>query len=269
MLLRSKSFFLPLSKAGAAFQREEFLRLAEETYSFIEKNLIDSNGRILRRFRDGESGILGYSNDYAEMIAASIALFEAGRGIRYLKNAVLWMEEAIRLFRSPAGVFFDTGIDGEVLLRRSVDGYDGVEPSANSSLSYSLVKLSLLGVHSDRYREIAESIFLYFTKELATHALSYPFLLSAYWSYKNHSKEIVLIRKNSDAGKDLLAAIGKKFLPNSVVAVVSEDELEDARKLSSLFDARDSGGDALVYVCENFACKLPVNNVADLEKFLE
>ncbi|WP_084492267.1 thioredoxin domain-containing protein [Leptospira kmetyi] len=258
-----------LVKAGAAFQREEFLRLAEETYSFIEKNLIDSNGRILRRFRDGESGILGYSNDYAEMIAASIALFEAGRGIRYLKNAVLWMEEAIRLFRSPAGVFFDTGIDGEVLLRRSVDGYDGVEPSANSSLSYSLVKLSLLGVHSDRYREIAESIFLYFTKELSTHALSYPFLLSAYWSYKNHSKEIVLIRKNSDAGKDLLAAIGKKFLPNSVVAVVSEDELEDARKLSSLFDARDSGGDALVYVCENFACKLPVNNVADLEKFLE
>ncbi|PJZ55721.1 thioredoxin domain-containing protein [Leptospira barantonii] len=258
-----------LVKAGSAFQREEFLVLAEETYSFIEKNLIDSNGRILRRFRDGESGILGYSNDYAEMIAASIALFEAGRGIRYLKNAVLWMEESIRLFRSPAGVFFDTGSDGEVLLRRSVDGYDGVEPSANSSLAYSLVKLSLLGVHSDRYREIAESIFLYFTKELSTHALSYPFLLSAYWTYKHHSKEIVLIRKNGEAGKDLLSAIGKKFLPNSVVAVVNEDELEEARKLSSLFEARDSGGGALVYVCENFACKLPVDNVADLEKFLE
>lgn len=258
-----------LVKAGSAFQKEEFLLLAEETYSFIEKNLIDSNGRILRRFRDGESGILGYSNDYAEMIAASIALFEAGRGLRYLKNAVLWMEETIRLFRSPAGVFFDTGIDGEILLRRSVDGYDGVEPSANSSLAYSLVKLSLLGVDSDRYREIAESIFLYFTKELSTHALSYPFLLSAYWTYRHHSKEIVLIRKNADAGKNLLTVIGKKFLPNSVVAVVNEDELEDARKLSSLFDARDSGDDALVYVCENFACKLPVSTVADLEKLLE
>ncbi|WP_082761031.1 thioredoxin domain-containing protein [Leptospira alstonii] len=255
-----------LAKAGTAFQREDFLKLAEETYSFLEKNLIDPNGRILRRFRDAESGILGYSNDYAEMIASSVALFEAGRGIRYLKNAVLWMEEAVRLFRSPAGVFFDAGTDGEVLLRRSVDGYDGVEPSANSSLAYSLVKLSALGVNADRYREVAESIFLYFTKELSSYALSYPYLLSAYWAYKHHSQEIVLIRKNADAGKDLLAWIQSKFLPNSVLAVLNEDELEEARKISTLFDLRDSGGNALVYVCENFSCKLPASNVAELEQ---
>ncbi|EKO15569.1 PF03190 family protein [Leptospira kirschneri str. H1] len=257
-----------LVKTGIAFQREDFLKLAEETYSFIEKNLIDSKGRILRRFREGESRILGYSNDYAEMIASSIVLFEAGRGVRYLQNAVLWMEETIRLFRSTAGVFFDTGIDGEVLLRRSVDGYDGVEPSANSSLAHSLVKLSFLGVNSDRYREVAESIFLYFRKELYSSALSYPFLLSAYWSYKHHSREIVLIRKNSEAGRDLLAWIQSRFLPDSVFAVVNEDELEEARKLSSLFDSRDSGGNALVYVCENFSCKLPIDNVSDLEKYM-
>lgn len=257
-----------LVKTGIAFQREDFLKLAEETYSFIEKNLIDSKGRILRRFREGESGILGYSNDYAEMIASSIVLFEAGRGVRYLQNAVLWMEETIRLFRSTAGVFFDTGIDGEVLLRRSVDGYDGVEPSANSSLAHSLVKLSFLGVNSDRYREVAESIFLYFRKELYSYALNYPFLLSAYWSYKYHSREIVLIRKNSEAGRDLLAWIQSRFLPDSVFAVVNEDELEEARKLSSLFDSRGSGGNALVYVCENFSCKLPIDNVSDLEKYM-
>ncbi|AXR63021.1 thioredoxin domain-containing protein [Leptospira mayottensis] len=258
-----------LTKAGVAFQREDFLRLAEETYSFIERNLIDPSGRMLRRFRDGESGILGYSNDYAEMITSSIALFEAGRGIRYLKNAVLWMEEAIRLFRSPAGVFFDAGSDGEVLLRRSVDGYDGVEPSANSSLAYSLVKLSLFGIDSVRYRKFAESIFLYFTKELSTNSLSYPHLLSAYWTYRHHSKEIVLIRKDSDSGKDLLAEIQTKFLPDSVFAVINEDELEEARKLSTLFDSRDSGGNALVYICENFSCKLPVSHLADLKKWIE
>ncbi|MDO6381473.1 thioredoxin domain-containing protein [Leptospira santarosai] len=258
-----------LTKAGVAFQKEDFLKLAEETYSFIERNLIDSNGRILRRFRDGESGILGYSNDYAEMIASSIALFEAGRGIRYLKNAVLWMEEAIRLFRSPAGVFFDTGNDGEVLLRRSVDGYDGVEPSANSSLVYSLVKLSLFGVDSARYRKFAESIFSYFTKELSSYSLGYPHLLSAYWTYRFHSKEIVLIRKDADSGKDLLAEIQTKFLPDSVLAVVNEDELEEARKLSTLFDSRDSGGNALVYVCENFSCKLPIATLSDLKECIE
>lgn len=258
-----------LVKTGIAFQREDFLKLAEETYSFIEKNLIDSKGRMLRRFREGESGILGYSNDYSEMIASSIVLFEAGRGIRYLRNAVLWMEEAIRLFRSSAGVFFDTGIDGEVLLRRSVDGYDGVEPSANSSLAHSLIKLSFLGVNSERYLEIAESIFVYFRKELYSYALSYPYLLSAYWSYKHHSKEIVLIRKNSEAGKDLFASIRSRFLPDSVLAIVNEDELEEARKLSSLFDFKDSGGNALVYVCENFSCKLPIDNVSDLEKYMQ
>ncbi|AOP33210.1 hypothetical protein A0128_04685 [Leptospira tipperaryensis] len=258
-----------LVKAGTAFQKEEFLDLAEETYSFLEKNLISKEGRVLRRFRDGESGILGYSNDYAELISSSIALFEAGRGIRYLKRAVEWMEDTIRLFRSPSGVFYDTGNDGENLLRRSVDGYDGVEPSANSSLAGSLVRLSSFGVNADRYREIAESIFLYFTKELSAHALSYPYMLSAYWTYKNHSQEIVLIRKNRDSGKDLLSAIRKKYLPKAAIAVVNEDELEEARKLSSLFEARDSGGSALVYVCENFSCKLPVSSVEELEKSLK
>ncbi|MDV6237273.1 thioredoxin domain-containing protein [Leptospira ellisii] len=257
-----------LVKAGTAFQNEGLLVSAEETYSFLTERLIDSGGRILRRYRDGESGILGYSNDYAEMIAASIALFEAGRGVRFLKNAVSWMEDAIRLFRSASGAFYDTGTDAEALLRRSVDGYDGVEPSGNSSIANSLVRLSALGVDSDRYRSMAEAVFAYFSKEISSQGLSFPYMLSAFWSYENLVKEIVLVRKDKSSGKELVAAVQTRFLPNAVVAILDEAELAAAAALSDLFAGRTAGTSATVYVCENFSCKLPTDSVSELEKQL-
>ncbi|TGK34440.1 thioredoxin domain-containing protein [Leptospira gomenensis] len=257
-----------LVKAGTAFQDESLLVSAEETYSFLTEKLVDPNGRILRRYRDGESGILGYSNDYAEMIAASIVLFEAGRGVRFLKNAVLWMEDVIRLFRSPAGVFYDTGTDAEVLLRKSVDGYDGVEPSGNSSIAHSLVRLSALGVDSDRYRAAAETIFAYFSKEISSQGLSFPYMLSAFWSSQNLKREIVIVRKDKNHGRELIAAVQTRFLPDAVVVILDEAELEEAAKLSDLFAGRSAGNSATAYVCENFSCKLPTDSVSELEKQL-
>lgn len=68
------------------------------------------------------------------------------------------------MFLSTSGVFYDTGSDGEELIRRSIDGYDGVEPSGNSSMAHVLNFLSSLGIETTRYEEIANSIFRFFPK---------------------------------------------------------------------------------------------------------
>lgn len=250
-----------LTKAAMAFGDGDLLREAEETYKFLEKNLIREDGRLLRRFREGEAKILAYSTDYAEFVLASLYLFQAGKGFRYLENSIRYTEEAIRLFRSPAGVFFDSGIDGEALLRRTVDGYDGVEPSANSSFATAFVLLSKLGVvDSEKYLQYADSIFSYFKPELEAYPMSYPYMLSALWLRKSPGRELAVVYSSQEELLPFWKGVGSLFLPETVLIWANDKEAEENGEKFLLLKNRNSGGGVKAYVCVGFHCELPVSD---------
>ncbi|HNC00339.1 MAG TPA: thioredoxin domain-containing protein, partial [Leptospiraceae bacterium] len=131
-----------ITGAAIAFGDKSLLADAIQIFDFIQKNLFNENCRLLRRYRTGESKILAYLTDYAELTLASIYLYKATYDLKYIKTAAGLAEETIRLFQSEKGVFYDTGIDGEALIRRSIDAYDGVEPSGNSSMAHAFNFLS-------------------------------------------------------------------------------------------------------------------------------
>lgn len=249
-----------LTKAAIAFGDGDLLREAEETYKFLEKNLIREDGRLLRRFREGEARFLAYSTDYAEFVLASLYLFQAGKGFRYLENAIRYTEEAIRLFRSPSGAFFDSGIDGETLLRRTVDGYDGVEPSANSSFATAFVLLSKLGVDSEKYLQYADSIFSYFKTELETYPMNYPSMLSALWLRKSPGRELAVVYSSQEELLPIWKGVGSLFLPETVLVWANDKEAEENGEKFLLLKNRNSGGGVKAYVCVGFHCELPVGD---------
>lgn len=257
-----------LSKAAMAFGDGDLLRDAEETYKFLEANLIREDGRLLRRFREGESRFLAYSTDYAEFILASLYLFQAGKGFRYLENALRYSEEAIRLFRSNSGAFFDSGSDSEALLRRTVDGYDGVEPSANSSLALAFVILAKLGIDSDRYFDLADHIFAYFKVELESYPMNYPYMLSAYWLRKSPGQELAVVYANQEALVPIWKGIGSHFLPETVFAWATDKEASEKGEEFLLVKNRTSGGGVRAYLCRGFECDLPVDDWESLKEKL-
>ena len=57
----------------------------------------------------------------------------------------------------------------------------------------------------------------------------------------------------------MLHTIRKRFLPNAVVMRASEAPVEMPTQ----------GGLAAAYVCENYACKLPVTEATALEELLQ
>ncbi|EPG73085.1 PF03190 family protein [Leptospira fainei serovar Hurstbridge str. BUT 6] len=248
------------TKAAMAFGDGELLRLAEETFRFLENNLVREDGRLLRRFREGEARFLAYSGDYAEFILASLWLFQAGKGTRYLTLAIRYAEDAVRLFRSPAGVFFDTGSDAEDLLRRNVDGYDGVEPSSNSSFALAFTILSRMGVESDKYSNFADAIFSYFKVELETHPMNYPCLLSAYWLKNSASKELAVVYSTQEDLFPVWQGIGAMFLPEIVFAWATDKEAEEVGDKILLLKNRVSGGSLKAYFCQGFECDLPISD---------
>ncbi|TGK04951.1 thioredoxin domain-containing protein [Leptospira semungkisensis] len=257
-----------LSKAALAFGDGDLLRDAEETYKFLEGNLIREDGRLLRRFREGEARFLAYSTDYAEFVLASISLFQSGKGFHYLKNAIRYLEEAIRLFISPSGAFFDSGSDSEVLLRRTVDGYDGVEPSSNSSFATAFVILGKLGIDSERYFKYADSIFAYFKSELESYPMNYPYMLSAYWLRKSPGRELVVTYSSQQDLLPIWKGVGSVFLPETVLAWVTDKEAQENGDQFLLLKNRTSGGSVKAYLCQGFECDLPVSDWAQLREKL-
>jgi uncharacterized protein YyaL (SSP411 family) len=72
-------------------------------------------------------------------------------------------------------------------------------------------------------------------------------------------QEIVLAGSKTDGDMPaMLAAIRRRFLPNTVILMAQET----GRSMPAIENR------ATAYVCENYACKLPVTSFEDLEKQL-
>lgn len=248
-----------ISFAGRVFEDETLIADAKKIYDFIQANLFDSNGRLLRRYREGESRFKAYLTDYAELGLAGAELFKATGELVYLKNAKHLAEEAIRLFKSEKGPFFDTGIDGEELIRRSIDGYDGVEPSGNSSMAHLLNYLSSLGIETARYDAVCESIFKYFSLEIAGRAISYPSMLSAYLFRTSSPRQIIVYgKKHHPEIIKINQFLNSNFLPSSVVIYTDSETNEKMEELIPLLKDKNSDKEVVIYVCKDSACELPV-----------
>ena len=77
-------------------------------------------------------------------------------------------------------------------------------------------------------------------------------------SYKGLT-EIVVAGQNLDG---LRVGILKKFIPHMVF------QSSNVEKNYPLLKSKDYTNDGLIYVCENFSCAEPVDNIKDFEKIM-
>ena len=259
-----------LVKAGLAFENTEYIEKAKIIYNFIYKNLFNSEGRLLRRFRENEAKYLGYLNDYAELALSAIFLYRASFEVEYLKQADFLASEVIRLFSSDFGPFYETGIDAEKLIRRSIDSYDGVEPSGNSSMALVFLYLASYGIQRQNYLQKAEEIFKYFKVELETRAISHSFLLNAYQYYLSEPKEIVIVGdKNSTEVKTCLSLLNQTYLPNIVVCFCDHLDFQEHSQIIPILEDKKTQKDFVVYICQAGTCQAPIYNLDEFKKKLE
>ena len=147
------------------------------------------------------------------------------------------------------GGLFTTGHDGEALIVRPKDVYDGATPCANSVAAVSLARLAAL-TGSVRYTDAAESILALVGDSLGAHALAFTNFLAAADLLHTGVTELAI----TGVRPDLVAAYRTRFLPNSVLAW-------GERYDSPLWDGRLDG---LAYVCREFSCQAPVATADDL-----
>jgi uncharacterized protein YyaL (SSP411 family) len=177
----------------------------------------------------------------------------------------------IELFAdSKEGGFFLTGSDGEQLIARTKPGSDGAIPSGNSIATLALLKLGRLTMNQ-RFIEQSDRTLEAFSQQLEQSPAYSSVMLRALDFWLGPTQEIV-IAGDADAQdtKQMLHLLGSKFLPNAVVLLHEQGEKGLAIEQIVPFVKNQTAmeGKATAYVCENYICNQPVNNIEEFEKII-
>ncbi len=256
---------LAISALAVAYQvtgEQRYLDGARGAADFVLSKLV-KNGRLLRRYRDGDAAFDGALDDYALVAAALLDLYETTFEGPWLSQAVNLTEKMVEFFWDPESGGFTNSSGG--LLLKVKEAYDGPTPSGNSAAALTLLRLSNLTGRED-YRAKAEKTMKFFADAMESSPTSHTYMMCAldFWL---GSREIVLAGiKNNPESRQVMAEIRKRFLPDMVLAVPDDSVSE----LESLTQGKTSiDGKPTIYICQNFACRSPITQLDSLKTALD
>ena len=256
-----------LARAAGALQDPNLARAASRAADFLLEVMQTPDGRLMHRYREG-ADIPANLDDYAFLIWGLIELYEATLDVKYLKAALRLNEVTEQHFwdRDTGGFFF-TADDGEELLVRKKEYYDGALPSGNSiALLNHLRLLHLTG--DQKFEEKAAHLARSALPAVSAQPLGFTMFLCALDYALGPTYEVALAGSPGEVGlEEMLTAIRIRFLPNKAVVLVSGSEIVKFAPFTK--DLVPVKGKAAAYVCADRICQLPVTSAAELIALLD
>ena len=239
---------------------------------FIMTHMRAQDGRLLHRYRDGDAGINSNLDDYAFFVWGLIELYEATFETGYLKTALELNGDMLKHFwDSKEGGLFFTPDDGEGLIIRKKEVYDGAIPSGNSVAMFNLLRLARLTGDSD-LDEKAAKIGRAFSEQVKQLPSGYTqFLISADMSIGPSYEVVVAGSSNAKDTVEMLKALNTPFIPNQVILFRPTDQKSpDIDTIAEFVKNHVSReGKATAYVCLGNACKAPTTDIKEMLNLLK
>ncbi len=253
---------LAFARAGQIFDSRPYLETAVATQKFLQKNMTDSEGRLLLRYCGGEAAHPGQLNDYAAYALALTELYRATFDIFYLEKAVHFARQMLELFEdSEKGGCFMTAHDAEELILRPKETYDGAIPSGNAVAAMVLTKLSFL-TGEPFFREAADRQNRFLAGEARTYPAAHCFALLAMAESLYPHRELVCT--GTGVPKELTVYL-KKHSAQGLAVLFKSPENESRLSSVAPFTASYPVSERPVYyLCENGSCHAPVTDFGEL-----
>ncbi|MCI0382523.1 MAG: thioredoxin domain-containing protein [Chlamydiae bacterium] len=257
-----------MAKAGVTFSEERYATAALKAASFI-KNAMFKEGKLLRRYRDGEARFPGGLDDYAFMIKAIITLFE-------IRGEVEWLEWAIELsailerkFKMEKGAFFQVEKESEIIVRKC-EFYDGAEPSGNAVHAENLLRLYQITLQ-EKYLRQAEDILKAaknFVETFPPGACYHLIALQRYLDVKAPTLIFSLDEKQS-LKNEISLSLHSHFCPHA--AIIWKNGLSG--KLNELLpfikEKNKIDGRTTLHICRQDRCESPLTAKEEILKAIE
>jgi len=256
-----------LAKGAQVLGMSTYLEAAEHAADFILTRLQRSDGRLLARYREGDAAYPGYLDDYAFLIWGLLELYSASGKPHYLKTALHLQGEQERLFwDEEGGGYYLTGSDAEELLFRPKESYDGALPSGNSITALNLFRLARL-TGDERWEKRAEQQLLDFHTVLENQPSGYTAFLQALQFALHPSQELILAGSLDSADlPEMRQIFFSAFRPFSSV-LYQEGTVTEL--IPRTHDYPIESGHVAAYLCQNFTCQRPVQQIEAFKTLLE
>jgi uncharacterized protein YyaL (SSP411 family) len=222
---------------------------------FLLGPLSTPEGRLHRTWRAGVAKGTGYLEDYADVAYGLAELHVATGDPRWLLEAHRLATLAVELFADDEnGGFFQAPRDGEQLVARKKELDDHPTPSGNAMLAYVLLRLARIW-GDDELERLGASVLRLVRDSLVRAPSSFGWLLVALDQYLAPHRELAIVGPpDAPVARAALAAAA----PTDVVA------FGPSEAVPLLAGRAEVDGKPAVYVCERFACRLPVTDPAEL-----
>jgi uncharacterized protein YyaL (SSP411 family) len=241
-----------LVNAGVAFGDPTWIDMAARAFGFIASDMTRGD-RLGHSWREGRLLFPGLSSDFAAMIKAALALYEASGDRSYLLHASSWQRALDRHYATGNGGYFLTADDAEGLVLRPDSTTDDATPNPNGVAAQNLVRLAALAGDDD-WRTRTDALFDGLLPLTAGNMFGHAALLNAL-DMRLRAAEIVVTGEGERAAELLLAALQLPFAERIVLRAPTADALAASHPAREKVAAAPEGA---AFICIGERCSLPV-----------
>jgi uncharacterized protein YyaL (SSP411 family) len=269
--------------AGRILGAEHYLDIAKRNAAFVRDHLMrrpadkDDEVRLWHVYdpHSHTASIEGMLEDYTYVGLGLLALYRATFEREWLQLAFALADSVLEHFfdnpdKGGKGGFFTTAADAEALIVRPKSYFDAAMPSGNGSAAALLWQVAHF--KQDTHLEtIVQGCLAPVSGLISEHPHGFGTLLSVLRDLHTTPREIVLV--TPDTAQPTYQAmrhhLNHYLRPNTIIVQSSgaDDPLAEEVPVMRARGAID--GLATAYVCERFACKLPVNHAGQFAEQLE
>ena len=231
-----------LARGSQALGEMSYARAAAGAADFILQKMQTPNGRLYRRYRQGELANPGYADDYAFLIWGLLDLYETIFDVRYLSEAVRLQEDMSGIFGDPDGGFYYTGNDSEEMILREKAIYDGALPSSNSVAAMNLLRLGRM-TGNPEFEKQADLLIRSFSRQVAVLPGAFTHFMQALDFALGPAREILIAGDiSSSATKEMIDTVHRLYCPNRVLMLKESGKSgEDLSKIAPFTGPITSG----------------------------
>jgi uncharacterized protein YyaL (SSP411 family) len=252
-----------LTNAGLTLGEPSWLAMAERAFAFVASAMTRGD-RLGHSWRQGQLKFPGLASDFAAMIRAALALYEATGTPRYLEQALAWQRALDRDYLdAETGTYYLTAADAEGLVIRPASTADEATPNHNAVAAQNLVRLALLA-GDDGFRAKADRLIAAIAPAASENLYMHVALLNVV-DLRLRVAEIVVTGEGAAADSLLAAARALPALDRVVFHAKSADALSAGHPALAKITA---GSEPQAFVCIGETCSLPVGDPAGLIRTL-
>ena len=241
-----------LCDAYSAFGEEEFLHLAIKNARWILQHQITNDGKLFRTHKNGKSTIDGFLEDYANVIAAFIDLYQVTFDSEWLGYASRLMKITLDEFQDEKSKMFFFTSNTTKLIARKMELNDNVLPASNSVMAHNLFQLSQL-FYDNSYKKLAEQMLKNVYDGMEMYGSGYSNWGSLLLNIVNDYYQLSIVGEDS---QNINLKLQKNYLPNVIFAG------GNSKSIPMLADKKVEE-ETIIYVCFEGTCLLPTKSCDD------